>query len=174
MLDHAFCQLRAISWLSDPVALPGAALSWLTEQNSLTKRFMCHCQNLSVTLQREEFVTREAIQEERCLLPLCSRYWLREVILSGDGRAWLMARTVMPESTLSGPEEKLRCLGNTPLGQVLFSSPALTRDFIEYGQVASLWARRSRLCLSEKPLLLTELFLPDAPLYRDLLVKESV
>ena len=174
MLDNAFCQLRAISWLPEPVVLSAAALSWLAEQNSLTKRFMRHCQRLSVSVQREEFILCEAIQEERHLLPLCSRYWLREVILSGDGQAWLAARTVIPESTLSGPEEKLRYSGNTPLGQALFSSPALTRDFIEYGQAASLWARRSRLCLSGKPLLLTELFLPDAPLYRDLLIEESV
>ncbi|EHP6135192.1 chorismate lyase, partial [Escherichia coli] len=38
-------------------------------------------------------------------------------------------------------------------------------DFIEIGRDAGLWGRRSRLRLSSKPLLLTELFLPASPLY---------
>ncbi|HAK8374880.1 TPA: chorismate lyase, partial [Salmonella enterica] len=52
-----------------------------------------------------------------------------------------------------------------PLGRYLFTSSTLTRDFIEIGRDATLWGRRSRLRLSGKPLLLTELFLPASPLY---------
>ncbi len=73
----------------------------------------------------------------------------------------------MPESTLNGPEAMLQQLGTRPLGRYLFSSSTLTRDFIEPGRVDALWGRRSRLRLSGKPLLLTELFLPASPLYRD-------
>lgn len=53
----------------------------------------------------------------------------------------------------------------TPLGRYLFTSSTLTRDFIEIGRDAALWGRRSRLRLSGKPLMLTELFLPASPLY---------
>ncbi|MSE14942.1 chorismate lyase, partial [Pantoea agglomerans] len=81
---------------------------------------------------------------------------------------WLAGRTLVPESTLNGPEAMLQQLGTRPLGRYLFSSSTLTRDFIEPGQVEGLWGRRSRLRLSGKPLLLTELFLPASPLYRDL------
>ncbi len=70
----------------------------------------------------------------------------------------LAGRTVAPESTLCGPELALQQLGQTPLGRYLFTSSTLTRDFIEIGRDAALWGRRSRLRLSGKPLLLTELF----------------
>ena len=72
---------------------------------------------------------------------------------------------VVPESTLCGPELALQNLGKTPLGRYLFTSSTLTRDFIEIGRDAALWGRRSRLRLSGKPLMLTELFLPASPLY---------
>lgn len=71
---------------------------------------------------------------------------------------WLAGRTVVPESTLCGPELALQNLGKTPLGRYLFTSSTLTRDFIEIGRDAELWGRRSRLRLSGKPLMLTELF----------------
>ena len=78
---------------------------------------------------------------------------------------WLAGRTVVPESTLTGPEMALQQMGKTPLGRYLFTSSELTRDFIEIGRDAGLWGRRSRLRLSGKPLMLTELFLPASPLY---------
>ena len=89
-------------------------------------------------------------------------------MLCGDGEPWLIGRTVVPESTLNGPEQMLQQLGTRPLGRYLFSSSTLSRDFIDPGQVGDLWGRRSRLRLSGKPLLLTELFLPASPLYRAL------
>ncbi len=79
-------------------------------------------------------------------------------LLCADGEPWLAGRTVVPVSTLSGPELALQKLGKTPLGRYLFTSSTLTRDFIEIGRDAGLWGRRSRLRLSGKPLLLTELF----------------
>ncbi|PPS57788.1 hypothetical protein CRX72_06660 [Pantoea sp. BRM17] len=58
----------------------------------------------------------------------------------------------------------------TPIAKwmVTYASSALSRDFIHPGQAGDLWGRRSRLRLSDKPLLLTELFLPASPLYRAL------
>ncbi|HBT13030.1 MAG TPA: chorismate lyase, partial [Erwinia persicina] len=88
-----------------------------------------------------------------------------EIELCGDGVPWLVARTLVPESTLNGPEQKLQQLGTVPLGRYLFASSTLTRDFIDVGHSDTLWGRRSRLRLSGKPLLLTELFLPASPLY---------
>ena len=114
---------------------------------------------------REGFVSADEIASELPLLPKENRYWLREILLCADGEPWLAGRTVVPESTLSGPELALQRLGKTPLGRYLFASSELTRDFIEIGSEADLWGRRSRLRLSGKPLILTELFLPASPLY---------
>lgn len=65
------------------------------------------------------------------ITPADQRFWLREVILYGDEEPWLAGRTLVPESTLNGPEAMLQQLGTRPLGRYLFSSSTLTRDFIE-------------------------------------------
>ena len=131
----------------------------------MTKRFEQQGKKVSVTVIREGFVGQQDVALELSQLPQEPRYWLREILLCADGEPWLAGRTVVPESTLSGPELALQKLGKTPLGRYLFTSSTLSRDFIEIGCDAELWGRRSRLRLSGKPLMLTELFLPASPLY---------
>ncbi|WP_407731887.1 chorismate lyase [Pseudocitrobacter faecalis] len=164
MTHPALTQLRALNYFDAIPLLDAEQLDWLLLEDSMTKRFEQYGV-VSVTLIDEGFVTRDAIAEELPLLPDEQRYWLREILLCVDGEPWLAGRTVVPESTLSGPELALQQLGKTPLGRYLFTSSMLTRDFIEIGCHADLWGRRSRLRLSGKPLLLTELFLPASPLY---------
>ena len=134
----------------------------------MTRRFEQHCQKVTVELMRESFIAAEEMAQEVEFLPADERFWLREIVLCGDGEPWLIGRTVVPESTLNGPEMMLQNLGTRPLGRYLFASSTLSRDFIDPGQVDDLWGRRSRLRLSGKPLMLTELFLPASPLYRAL------
>ena len=167
MSQDALTLLRQLHWLppSSP-ALNAPLLDWLMEEDSMTRRFERHCQRVSVEPVRETFIHASDIPEESALLPEDTRFWLREIILYGDGVPWLAGRTLVPESTLNGPEALLQQLGTRPLGRYLFSSSTLSRDFIEPGRVEQLWGRRSRLRLSGKPLLLTELFLPASPLYR--------
>ncbi|CUU25436.1 chorismate lyase [Duffyella gerundensis] len=168
MSDHALQRLRALTWLpSSSPELSASLLDWLMEEDSMTRRFERHCQQVTVQPVREGFITAAEAGEEAAMLPADARFWLREIILYGDNQPWLAGRTLVPESTLSGPEMLLQTLGTRPLGRYLFSSSTLTRDFIEPGQVDGLWGRRSRLRLSGKPLLLTELFLPASPLYGD-------
>lgn len=169
MSDHALTLLRAIEWLpaSSP-SLNAALLDWLMEEDSMTKRFERHCRQVTVEPLREGFISAAEVGDEVALLPAETRYWLREIVLYGDGVPWLAGRTIVPESTLNGPEAMLQELGTRPLGRYLFASSTLTRDFIEPGVAGALWGRRSRLRLANKPLLLTELFLPAAPLYQSL------
>ncbi|MCX8958810.1 chorismate lyase [Erwinia psidii] len=166
MNDPALSTLRALEWL--PISSPllnAPLLEWLMEEDSMTRRFELHCRQVTVNVLHEGFITAGQVGAEAVLLPPASQYWLREILLCGDGVPWLAGRTVVPDSTLNGPEQMLQRLGTRPLGRYLFASSTLTRDFIEPGQVDGLWGRRSRLRLSGKPLLLTELFLPPAPLY---------
>ncbi|POP43088.1 chorismate lyase [Superficieibacter electus] len=166
MSHPALTQLRALRYLDVIPSLKTTLREWLLLEDSMTKRFEQQGKTVTVTLLREAFVGREAITEELTLLPEEPRYWLREIILCADGVPWLVGRTVVPESTLSGPELALQKLGKTPLGRYLFTSSTLTRDFIEVGRSDELWGRRSRLRLNGKPLLLTELFLPASPIYQ--------
>jgi chorismate--pyruvate lyase len=165
MSHPALAQLRALRYYTILPELDAQLLDWLLLEDSMTKRFEQQGKCVTVTLLREDYVGQDEIADELALLPAESRYWLREILLCADGEPWLAGRTIVPESTLCGPELGLQQLGKTPLGRYLFTSSTLTRDFIEIGKDAELWGRRSRLRLSGKPLLLTELFLPASPLY---------
>ena len=165
MSHPALTQLRALRYLDAIPALEPQLLEWLLLEDSMTKRFEQQGKKVTGTLIRGGVVTPDEIVEERDHLPDEARYWLREILLCADGEPWLAGRTVVPESTLSGPELALQKLGSTPLGRYLFTSSTLTRDFIDIGRHEQLWGRRSRLRLGGKPLMLTELFLPASPLY---------
>lgn len=167
-MTDALSPLRALHFFDSlPQELTAASLDWLLLEDSMTKRFEQYCAHVTVHIVREGFISQDDCLSEAILLPLATRYWLREIILCGDEEPWLLARTVVPESTLEGPELALQQLGSTPLGRYLFSSSSLTRDYIQVGRSEALWGRRSRLRLSGKPLLLTELFLPNSPLYKE-------
>lgn len=167
MDDPYISLLTAIQWLDDedPPLTP-AEKEWLLETGSMTRRLERYCRTLSVRRGREGWFPAGESGEETALLPASARYWLREVVLCGDGQPWLAGRTLIPEAVLTGPEGALTTLGDTPLGRWLFREGAPVRDYIQLGRTGSLWARRSCLRSNGKPLLLTELFLPDAPLYR--------
>lgn len=150
------------------------AKHWLLEQGSLSRRLGLHCQQLTVELMRNEKseVTQLTAQETRWLSP--ERCLLREVVLSGDGVAWVLGRTLIPESTLADQPYDLAKLGDIPLGLTVFSAEKVERDALQVAWVdtpfGQLLARRSRLWMNHKPMLVAELFLPDAPIY----TKESV
>lgn len=158
--------IKSVDWhpLKQP-DLPVEVAGWLMETGSMTARFERHCQKMVIDLKQQGFIERHALSDEKALLPESRRYWLREVVMCADGEPWLLGRTLIPDETLSGPEHALLNLGTTPLGRYLFSSRELTRDYIQTGRQGDLWARRSLLRLSNKPLLLTEVFLPASPLY---------
>lgn len=167
MSHPALEALYALTFFDGIPSLDNDRLDWLLLEDSMTVRFEQHCQNVSVTVIHERFVQAGAATEALGLLPEEPRYWLREIVLYGDGIPWLAGRTLIPASTLSGPELALQHLGSTPLGRYLFTASTLIRDFIQIGQHDALWGRRSLLRLSDKPLLLTELFLPASPLYEE-------
>ncbi|MEQ9877491.1 chorismate lyase [Pectobacterium aroidearum] len=166
MSDDVSTLLRTISWFAEPPSvLPEHIGDWLMETGSMTQRLEKYCAQLTVTLCREGFVSSQSLGEESEQLPPDERYWLREVVLYGDERPWLFGRTIVPQQTLDGTDSALTKIGNQPLGRYLFEQKSLTRDYIHTGCCEGLWARRSRLCVSGFPLLLTELFLPESPVY---------
>ncbi|MEX6156532.1 chorismate lyase [Providencia manganoxydans] len=167
-MDETLFAPRPITWLSETDNLvPDNILSWLYEQGSMTKRLEQHCQRVTVIPYTQRYVTLDALSEEEVLsLPVSEYYWLREVIMYGDNIPWLLGRTLIPQETLTGEDQQLVDIGAIPLGRYLFSHDNLSRDYIQIGLQNSRWIRRSLLRLSEKPLLLTELFLPESPAYK--------
>ncbi|WP_150137698.1 chorismate lyase [Candidatus Enterovibrio escicola] len=142
---------------------------WLRELHSMTDRLKCYCVTLDVNvLGLHQCEVNVLTESERSLLgnEAC---FVREVLLFGDNMPWLYARTLVPMSTLTEQEEDIVYLGAVPLGQRVFSRTNARRDEIEVATVViegkTLLARRSRLWANNKPMLVSELFLPQAPIY---------
>ncbi len=94
---------------------------------------------------------------------------MRKVILQGDGKPWIVGRTLIPKSSVQDQSHNLEHQGEIPLGVTVFSADNVKRDALQVGWVETsdgmLLARRSRLWMNNKPMLVAELFLSDSPAY---------
>ncbi len=168
--------------------LPENLKSWLLDPTSLTARLKSHCHQFRVELlgQRIE-ICQEG--EAVALIPAGEKILVREVLLFCDENPQVFARSLLPLSSLTGAEQALSNLGTQSLGQVLFNNPSLERQTIEVaefditssvGKLAkqihlssqpllspeNLWGRRSIFVLENKPLMVSEVFLPGAFAYQ--------
>ncbi|MFT7338247.1 MAG: chorismate--pyruvate lyase [Marinobacter maritimus] len=84
-------------------------------------------------VQREGFAAPTLEEARRLRIPLRQLAWIREVHLCGDGKPWVLARTVIPLACLAGEGRRLLHLGSKPLGAYLFSSRGWHRGPLETG-----------------------------------------
>lgn len=159
-------------------SIPENWKDWLFDEKSLTKRLQQHCMGqFSVQVLSEE-VCQPQHHEAKCL-GMNGRRWarIRQVVLLCDQTPLVVARTIIPLSTLQGPLRQLRHLKNRPLGAFLFRHPDLERGAIEVTQLAFTspplnlllnersttnrkpWGRRSLFRLKGHPVLVCEIFL---------------
>ncbi len=162
--------------------VPDTVLRWLLDPASLTRRIQSACGGrFRVEVQAQGYA-RPHLNEIRAL-DMRAHDWgfVREVHLLCDDVAWVFARTVIPRTTLTGPRRRLTRLKTRPLGAVLFADPTMERGPVEIArltpadrlypaamrqqrrQPAEIWGRRSLFTLGGKPLLVSEIFLPDIP-----------
>ena len=91
------------------------------------------------------------------------------MVLKGDSCPWVLGRTLIPQSSIAGQPFNLEHQGETPLGLTVFSANDVKRDALKVGWAITkdgeFLARRSRLWINQKPMLVAELFLPSAPIY---------
>ena len=173
---------RALRWFTYPSQsplYPSASLqTWLLDSGSLTAKLIKHSgghfnvqvlQQVHARASNSEALALEIDFQQRCLV--------REVILRGKGQPWVFARSVLPLSSLTGPLYHLRKQGNRPLGAFLFSQPHLKRSPIALSLIsrhhayvpeeflgdAQVWGRRSIFSIDNRPLLVSEVFLPGFP-----------
>jgi len=171
------------SWISEtkPVHCKEHIAKWLYDHNSLTKKLESHCSTFTVEVKQQVSVRPSSLlssyfnNEDKILV--------REVFLLCDGIAVVFAQTEIPYSTLTEQQTQLAEVGEQSLGKVLFQDPTMLRGQIEatefkkgslFHQMTtelkqpaehSLWARRSLFYLNNKPLLVSELFLPASAIY---------
>src|SRR5688572_1188296 len=142
-----------------PAASPAVA-AWLLETGLLTERLRAYSD--AAVLQAAGLTA-----------------FVREIELTCDGRPWVFAQTLIPQSTLIR-QRWLSTLGGAALGERLAAVPGLERGPLEFTRLvagdrlyhralreradppASLWARRSWFAIAGDRLLVQEVFLPEA------------
>jgi chorismate--pyruvate lyase len=160
--------------------VPAEMAGWLFDPGSLTTRLIRACPG-RFHVQVISQVWRPPLHNESKRLGMRQRQmsFIREVYLCCDERPWVFARTVIPRKSLTGQQQHLADLGSRSLGSVLFADPHMRRDEIEVACLhateqlyhkavatlsqhpACIWGRRSVFYLNNKPLLVSEIFLPD-------------
>jgi chorismate--pyruvate lyase len=165
------------------VSLNETLLNWLLDPSSLTARLSKRCQQFRVEVLGQE-IQPCSIEESTTDIGVGEQVLVREVLLYCDDVPQVFARSLLPLKSLTGEEQELAHLGNQSLGQVLFSKTDLIRKCIEISAFSSssavsklahqlklpfqkeLWGRRSTFMLQGKPLMVAEVFLPNAFAYQ--------
>lgn len=151
-------------------------LDWLLEQGSLTQRLKqaCGCRPFRVKLLGESY--RYATLDEAHVLgiPNGVRVLVREVQLLCEEIPWVFARSLIPVTSLKGSLQRLKRQGSRSLGATLFADQSLRRGPLEIHCInateipvemdprrsVSVWGRRSVFYVQNRPLLVSEYFLP--------------
>jgi chorismate--pyruvate lyase len=159
--------------------VPAELIPWITERGSLTRRLK-HSNQYPFSVQLLGNSWSTPLEDECSILeiPSAELVYQREVKLMDGEQANVYARTVVPRATFIAMQSRFDNLGNTSLGELLFTEPSVERGEIEVaclkpGQCLyemalndepqrpdELWARRSIFYLSGKKLLVNEIFLP--------------
>lgn len=157
--------------------IPSNAATWINETRSITQRLRHHyTSRICVQVLNNQW-QRAYITESQLLKSPYEKYMLtREVLLYTNDIPLIIARTVIPATTLSHVHKNLSHLGNRPLGEVIFSYPYLQRLALEMTQIQkhqwrhsilqttkieqAIWGRRTIYAIHYHPLLVSEFFLP--------------
>ncbi len=137
---------------------------WLTDRGSFMQRLARHGIDARVRLLRQYW--RLPTYTEMRQLNMTARrrniVLIREVVITSGDKQWALGHSILPRRTLTGKERQLGHLHNRPLGRVLFHHRHMTRSALSFNLTPErLWARHCIFHLAGKPLLLTEIFLPD-------------
>lgn len=152
---------------------PEALHPWLAEPGLLTAlvRRACGCETQFRLLRVERaplsstLAQRMGVADTGCLV--------REIEFACGDTRWVFAQSVFPDSTVL-QHPWLAELGNVALGESLLGRPDVSRQPLEYREIAvddelavaaggldrPAWARRAVYRLSVAPILVQEVFLP--------------
>lgn len=167
---------RETEWRDYHLAtIPPEVKVWLLDAGSLTQRLIAASHNHFRVQLLQHCWQRPRLSESRAL-GMKEREWaiVREVILRCHDQPWVFARSIIPASSLGGHLRRLRRFSDNSLGELLFRDPSMQRCPFEVARIdgesrmlpaqlrhsATLWGRRCRFELAQKPILVAEIFLP--------------
>ncbi len=156
-------------------SLDGALLPWLFDTSSLTARMISVCDGkFSVKVMSQRWQKVSADEAEVMSLSGIPSALVRKVLLCCDGQPLVYARTVIPASTIKGAQRRYANMGNRPLGAMLFADRTMQREAVQVAKLPAtseiyrytklkedIWGRRSVFRVAEKPILVSEYFLPE-------------
>lgn len=158
--------------------IPENIQSWTYESGSLTQRLRNYYGTgvaVKVLLQRWQ----TPFLSERRLLKLPEHQYslIREVLLHVNGKPLILARTIIPASTVKTAKSNLSKLGSRPLGEIIFSYPKLERIAMDITLInpaiwtqsalaevdiqQPIWGRRTVYAIAHQQMLVSEFFLPE-------------
>jgi len=152
-----------------------ALLPWLFDASSLTARMICLCDGrFSVQVISQRWQKINAGEMAVMSLHGAPSALVRKVLLCCDEQPLVYARTVIPASTAQGAQRRYANMGNRPLGAMLFADRTMRREAVEVAKLPTaseiyrytkskeeIWGRRSVFRVAEKPILVSEYFLPE-------------
>ena len=134
--------------------------SWLTETNLLTNRIKESGHIYAVRVLKESLSSTPMLLKNK---NDADQNYVREVALSINNDACILAQTLVPNSTLK-LHRWIQSLGEQPLGERLSTMPKVSRSVFEYAYLelseVSIWIRRSSFDIDNTLLWVAELFLP--------------
>jgi len=162
--------------------LPAELTAWLLDPASLTRRLQGLCAGEFRVRVLSQVRGRPRLDEARVLgMRRGGLAIIRQVQLLCNEHPRVYARTVIPISSLQGRLRRLASLGVRPLGAMLFADRGMRRGIVELARIrpgemlyadavrdslqanGEIWGRRSIFRLAQKPLLVSEIFLPGFP-----------
>ncbi|WP_438865524.1 chorismate--pyruvate lyase family protein [Neptunicella sp.] len=170
-------------WFSaEQLKIPDPVLkNWLLDTGSLTERLQANSRHFRLELLGQEELAINASEQTSLGIEQTNPV-VREVLLQGNQQNWVYARSLMSRKLCDDASHQFGQLGNTPLGKVIFNDPRFTRQPFEICRVQSgsvlhqklnidssfsLWGRRSVFSYQEYKLMVAEIFLPNAPAYKN-------
>jgi chorismate--pyruvate lyase len=162
--------------------IPADLAGWLLDPASLTQRLLQLCpQAFRVRLLSQQWERPRPDEAKVLGIRYDGQAIIRQVQLLCDDSPWIYARTVIPATSMRGKLRRLARLGTKPLGAMLFADPGMRRGVVELARITlgqqlhadalhrshectdTIWGRRSVFRIAGKPLLVSEIFLPDFP-----------
>jgi len=152
---------------------------WLAWRGSLTWRIVERARGFRVQVVRQGLHIPNEDEYRQLGQPTHRRALVREVVLRASGTPVVLAHSIAAWRDLAGVWRSLRGLGSRPLAEALFTDPLVARGALEFVRIDArhplgrrarqvfgrdfpvLWARRSRFMKHGRPLLVTEVFLPE-------------